>query len=774
MPLRLPVIIVLFCSLIMSKNVHAQCCTYHLNMHDTYGDGWNGGHLQVTINSNPIGDYFATLYGSVDSFQVCTTDTLRLIYTAGSYEEENSYQLYDPFWNLLFSDGTTPQAGLSFTTEGSCQGVVLPGNNPCNAIPIDTGMCVFTSNAGMPTSGINPGCANFAGGDIWFSMIVPPSGNLSLSTDSGTINDTGLAAWTGSSCATLQGLGCDDDSGVDYYSLLSLNDLTPGATLYIQAFGYGGASGSFNLCVRDLGVVALDSSELPIVMINTLNQIIPNDVKVNCRMDIKYNGFGNITHINDSANIYSGNIGIEVRGATSAGYPQKPYSIETRDSVWANKDVSILGMPAENDWVLLSNYNDRSLIRNALAFKLFGDLGHYSPRARLCEVLIDSSYRGIYLIGEKIKRDPNRVSIGKLTSLETSGDALTGGYILQQNIWDNNNSFQSNFSPIDHPGFDVHFMYEYPDPDSIVPAQKSYIASYIDSLETALYSADFADPVNGYRKYLSTTSFIDYLLVNELSRNADGFKKSVFFNKDQYSRGGKLKAGPVWDFDWAWKNLNGCALYQNTDGSGWAHLNNDCPTDNYGTGYYVRMMQDSTFNNELRCRYEECRRTIFDTANLFHYIDSVRALVHNAQDRHFRKWALLGYSGPAPEMGAIAATYDAELDTMKAWISMRLAWLDENVPGHCIPAGVALASDVRGVLQCYPNPSHGTITFSGDFDGELPMQLTVCDATGRAVERINVYDKKMHLILPMQRQGVFGYRLSDANGILAQGKFINL
>lgn len=444
-------------------------------------------------------------------------------------------------------------------------------------------------------------------------------------------------------------------------------------------------------------------------MINTLGQKINEDNKINCLMDIKYNGPNKLTYVTDSANIYSGNIGIEIRGASSAGYPQHPYGIETRDSSGANNNVSILGMPAENDWVLLSNFNDLSLIRNTLAYKLFGDMGNYSVRTNLCEVLIDSSYRGIYVFGEKIKRDKNRVHIAKLSALDTVGDGLTGGYILQQNYWDANNSFQSNYSPIDHPGFDVHFLYEYPQPDSMPLAQKTYISSFVDSLETALYSANFADPINGYRKYLDVKSFIDYFLVNELARNADGFKKSVFYHKDKNSNNGKLKAGPVWDFDWAWKNLENCSIYNTYDGSGWAHYVNDCPTDNYSTGWYIRLLQDSTFSSELRCTYEFYRQTIFNTKYIFSYADSIKNLVQNAQARHFKKWPILGRSGPAPEIGVIANTYNAEIDTLKNWINSRLQWLDLNIPGLCISTSTN-DIDLGDDFNCFPNPASTNFT----------------------------------------------------------------
>lgn len=737
-------------------------------MRDSYGDGWNGGKLEVFINGNSIGNYSAVNFGSVDSFQVCNGDALQLFYTAAEWENENTYQLYDPSWNLLFTDGPNPQTDSVFSSAGNCTITVVPGSNPCTAIPIDTGQCIIENNTGMQGSGLHPECAAYQGSDIWFSMQVPPSGNLSFLTDSGGLTDTGLAVWTDSTCTNLRLLGCDDDAGNGYYSFITLSDLTPYQTLYIQVWGYGGATGSFRLCVNDLGTVLLDSSELPIVMINTLGQTIIADTKVNCLMDIKYNGAGNITYVTDSSNVYSGNIGIEIRGASSSGFPQHPYGFETRDSTGANYDVSLLGMPAENDWVLISNFNDMSLIRNTLAYKLFGEMGHYSPRTSLCEVLIDSSYKGIYVFGEKVKRDSNRVNIAKLNLADTLGDELTGGYILQQNYWDVNNSFQSNYSPIDHPGFDVHFVYEYPEADVIAPAQKLYIASFVDSLEDALYGPDFADTSIGYRKYMSVKSFIDYFLVNELARNADGFKKSVFFNKDKYSKGGKLKAGPVWDFDFAWKNLYGCYICENTDGSGWAHYINDCFTDNYSTGWYLRLMQDSTYNNELRCRYENYRQTILDTTHIFAYIDSVRTLVQHAQARHFQKWPILGLSGPATEMGNIATTYNAGLDTLKEWIILRLQWLDENIPGRCTPIITNAAGlNTLAVLQCFPNPAKDKLSVEISDSGR-PIdngQVDLYNAFGRLVLTQHFSGNKTILDISGFASGIYFVKVFDGETI---------
>ena len=697
--------LVLLCiSSFLCLSSHAQCCDYTLTMHDSYGDGWNGATLEVKVNAISTGVFSASEYGSAVSFTVCDGDEVELFYSSGQYEEENTYELQDASWNIVFQDGPDPVTGLVATHIGDCSAPPVQGSHPCLALPIDTMDCVLSNNTGFQGTGFIPNCSWFLGQDIWYTMEVPESGNISIQTFAGSINDTGIAVWGGNSCSDLEILGCDDDGGEVYLSFLLLYDLTPGETIYIQAWKWGGGTGTFEICVNDLGTVNFESSELPIVMINTLGQTIIQETKIACMMDIKYNGPGSITFINDFANVYSGHIGIEIRGLSSAGYPQRPYGIETQDEWGENNNVSILGMPAENDWVLLSNFNDRSLLKNLLAYKLFGEMGNYSPRAQLCEVIVDSSYKGIYVFGEKLKRDSNRVDIAKLTELDLADDDLTGGYILTQNYWNSNNSFESNYSPIDHPGFDVHFVYEYPKADVILPVQKAYIASFVDSLETALYSPEFYDPNLGYRQFMDVPSFIDYFLVNEVSRNADGFKKSVFFHKDKNSNGGKLKAGPVWDFDWAWKNIDICEIYQNTDGSGWAHLNNDCFTDNYSTGWYVRLLQDESFRNELRCSYEEYRMDILNTDSLFNYIDNMGALVQNAQSRHFQKWPILGLSGPAPDLGEVPDTYLGELESLKNWIGIRLDWLDENIAGLCTSTGLIEYNTITE-LKIYPNPA---------------------------------------------------------------------
>lgn len=750
--------------LLASAGAHAQCCDYFLVMHDSFGDGWNGGQLTVQVNGATVGVFAASGHGSTVDFPVCNGDAVQLSYAAADWEEENTYQLFNEFGNPVFTDGPNPAVGVVFNGTGDCITAPAPGLSPCTALPIDTVACVIADNTGAPGTGTSPGCANYQGGDIWYVMPVPESGNVSVSTsDTGGLNDTGVALWTGPDCFNLTLHACDDDAGPGYFSIASAYELPEGELLFIEVFGYGGATGAFELCVADLGVITVESSELPLVLINTMGNAIPYDGKAPALMEVKYNGPGALTYFNGPANVYDGHIGIGIRGATSAGYPQRPYSIETRDALGANNDVSLLGMPEENDWVMLSNWNDRSLVRNALAFHLARAMGQYAPRAHLCEVFVDSVYKGIYLFGERIKRDSARVGIAKLNPDENTGDDLTGGYILQQNLWNASNSFQSNYSPIDHPGFDVHFLYEYPEPEVITPQQKDYIAAFVDSLETALYGPGFADPVNGYRRYLDAPSFINYFLVNEVARNADGFKKSVFFHKDKNSNGGKLKGGPVWDFDWAWKNIWGCGICDQTDGSGWTHRVNDCVTDNHGTGWYIRLQQDPAWVEEVRCTYDQYRATVLSTDGIHAWIDSVGALVQNAQARHFQKWPLLGQSGPAPEVLPCAATYAAELDTLKAWIAERLDWIDANLPGLCT-VGIEEAAPASD-LRIAPNPSDGRFSVSLPDDWNGPMRAELIDLGGRIVWQEMNCATRRQIEMRVPLHGAFALRLTRTDGV---------
>ena len=155
--------------------------------------------------------------------------------------------------------------------------------------------------------------------------------------------------------------------------------------------------------------VTLTSSNLPIIVIDTYEQVIPDEPKISAHMGIIFNGSGEINYITDSSSHYDGDIGIEIRGHSSQHYfPKKQYGLETRDSEGENINVSLLGMPEENDWILYAPYSDKSLMRNVLAYDIAKSLGSYAPRTQFCEVILNNDYVGIYVFMEKIKKDSNR------------------------------------------------------------------------------------------------------------------------------------------------------------------------------------------------------------------------------------------------------------------------------------------------------------------------------------------------------------------------------
>ena len=277
----------------------------------------------------------------------------------------------------------------------------------------------------------------------------------------------------------------------------------------------------------------LSSSNLPIVVINTNGQDIPDDPKISADMGIIYNGEGQRNKLTDPFNEYNGKIAIEIRGQSSQMFPMKSYSVDLKKASGSSLDQALLGMPAESDWVLYAPYTDKTLMRNVLAYTLAAKTGHWAPRCRYVELVLNGDYRGVYVLLEKIKRGKNRVDIPKIAATDLSGDALTGGYIF---------SLDKDPDGLYSTPSNRQFSYVYPKLADIKDEQAAYLKSYVDAFEAALSASNYQDPENGVRKYADLASFIDYFIVNEVSRNVDGYRLSTFFHKNRESAGGKIMA----------------------------------------------------------------------------------------------------------------------------------------------------------------------------------------------------------------------------------------
>lgn len=224
------------------------------------------------------------------------------------------------------------------------------------------------------------------------------------------------------------------------------------------------------------------TSNLPIVVLTTNGTYIPDEPKVLIHMGIIDNGLGETNSLTDPFNNYDGNIGIELRGNSTMEHPKKSWNIELRDENNEDIDVSIMGMPAEEDWILKASWLDKTFMRDVIPFEQWQDLGYWAPRTKMCEVFVDGDYVGLYIMYEKIKRDNDRVDIAKLDADDTAGDSLTGGYIIGLG-WDDGNSWDSNYETTTNEEFGFHVRY--PKENNIQNEQYQYIQDYVHSFEDA-------------------------------------------------------------------------------------------------------------------------------------------------------------------------------------------------------------------------------------------------------------------------------------------------
>lgn len=426
------------------------------------------------------------------------------------------------------------------------------------------------------------------------------------------------------------------------------------------------------ILVGDLTSSRIESSNLPIVIIDTNGLTIQNNYRIEVSIGIIDNGFGVTNYITDPFNDYDGQASIEIRGGSSIWFPKKQYAFETQDNNGNNNNVSLLGLPEENDWILYAPYSDKTLVRNVLAYKLARQLGFYASRYRFCDVIINGDYRGVYVLLEKIKRDVNRINITTLNEDDILGDEVTGGYILQIDRLNNSNyGWQS--LPFYPEADTIDYLYEYPKASDIQPEQIQYIQNCINEFEVICADANYNNPDDGYYNYIDMNSFVHVFINNELSKNIDGYRYSSFLYKDRDSRDGRIKLGPVWDYNIAFCNAN---YYAGSETEGW-QIEYDYPDYDTDAPFWLkRIWDDDLFKNIFFTNWHLYRQSILSDANLNNLIDSFVQEIGDAQITNFQRWPILNqYIWPNPYVGG---SYQNEIDHFKTWLWERTAWIDEN------------------------------------------------------------------------------------------------
>ncbi|HSQ41719.1 MAG TPA: CotH kinase family protein [Fibrobacteraceae bacterium] len=466
------------------------------------------------------------------------------------------------------------------------------------------------------------------------------------------------------------------------------------------------------LCSQVLAQTGI--SKIPVVHINTNGQTIQDSNKIQVEFGITDYPDGNL--YNEKWNSYSGYAGIEYHGQSTLQFDKKCYGLELRDSAGEEIKASLLGMSAESGWILVANYNDKSLIRNALGYTLAAATGQYAPRTHFCELMLDSVYQGTYLLVERIMRDSLRVPVAKLDSDDIAGDSLTGGYIVRIDHPEDANGWYSAQKS------SVYYQHYYPKYKNIGPEQLDYIEGYVNDFEAMMMGDSFADPATGYPAWIDTRSFADYILHQELIRNVDAYRLSTFFYKNRDDRDPLLHAGPVWDMDISAGNAN---YYNGASPEGWTY--DVTITDQFQRpDWWERLAEEPAFQQILNCRWKGLRSEAWSDTRLFATLDSLVDVVDSAAAHNFERWPILNtYVYPNAYIGG---TWEAEIDSLRSWLEHRLAWMDEQFSSTCTDT---IFTNTFNVPE-----THNTLSFvqreTSLLWNAVPSEVVIFDLTGRS------------------------------------------
>ncbi len=413
------------------------------------------------------------------------------------------------------------------------------------------------------------------------------------------------------------------------------------------------------------------SSDIPMVLIHTYNQVLNDSTEQTTFISIIEPNNNGRANGDDPPSIAS-RAGMRIRGSSSSSFPKKQWRVEFQNEDGSDRDVEMLGMPADGDWVLYAPGRlDRPLITNPLMYEISNRLGKYAPRTRFVEVyynedntLEEADYWGIYIMTERIEVNDDRVDITVLDPTDNSGEALTGGYLAsldreQDIVTPYINSFIPDF------GIEMRS----PDIGEITPTQLSYFENELLEFENALTSPNWLDPISGYKTRVNIESFIIPHMLKAFSKEPDGFRLSTFFQKD---RNGLLEAGPVWDFDRAINSLD----QRSQIVEGWATSHPNSAGFDYWMDYdngrpYIRdLVNDPDYETLIYDSWYEWRRNnILETSELNMLIDSLVNIITESQVRNGARWTGQMYN---PRFGG----YSQEIAEMKNWLQLRSAWID--------------------------------------------------------------------------------------------------
>ncbi len=519
---------------------------------------------------------------------------------------------------------------------------------------------------------------------------------------------------------------------------------------------------------------ALDfkDSNLPIVIITTdINPStgkpydIPDNPKILGSMKIIYRPDGSRNYMTDQNTTnflnYNGRIGIELRGSSSQELPKKPYGYTTykSDNI-SNNNVSILGMPKENDWILNSLAYDPSLMRDFLSYDLARSIGNYAARGQYCEVMVNGDYKGLYILMEKLKIDDDRINIIKMTNKDNSGQNVTGGYITKCDKTTGDDPVAWTLPTTN--GWSVDFIHDSPKPTEITTQQNTYIKNQFVSLKNVM-NASNSSTTTDYTTIIDVPTFVDFMIMNEFASNPDGYQLSTYFHKD---RNGKLRAGPIWDFNLTYGNDLFIWGFDRSKTNVWQF--NDGGND--GAKFWNDLFNNTFFKCYLSRRWKELTASgkPLNFVEIINKIDQIANIFSEATVREQARWNTI-------------STHKNNISAMKTWIGIRISWLNERLYNFQACNNVSVPALVISKINYHPvasgeilsdslefieitNNSNQLVNLNGIYFRELGMTYGFpANSTIAANAKIHLAssEKYFHLIYGLKPFGQFTRNLSN-------------
>ena len=500
----------------------------------------------------------------------------------------------------------------------------------------------------------------------------------------------------------------------------------------------GGICSPFNRNVK------LKSTNLPIVWL-TVDGTVQRTERITARMKIIDNGPGLLNYADTMAYPkqridYEGYIGLSYRGNSSFDYSaKKPYSFRPLNrpleagGSWQR--VSILGMPKDNSWALLAPYNDKSMLRDVLAFEISRPWMDFVPKARFCEVIYNGVYYGVYVLTEVVSKGRYRLNLGDPGE---EGDELTGGYLMEV---DRNDEpcYVSKYLPVlsngtSIPTTRIYFQYKCPDYEDITAAQMEYIHGRIDEMERTLANRTFRDKETGECLYIDEMSFIDYQLAMEIGHNVDSYRLSGKFFKRRDSVDPRFKM-VVWDMNFAYGNADYCMGFR-TDT--WMYKVNDIlpqkASANMVPFWWYKLNSDAVYQQHLKERWAQYRSSNLSINKLMATVDSLAYVLTagGAEQRNTLAYPLWGvYVWPNYY---VASSFADEIAFLKRWLIQRIVWMDRQLdftsdisPGDVNYDGEVTIADVNMLIDLILGSDVGDASWA-DVNGDSEVNIADVNA----------------------------------------------